>query len=310
MGARVAVVGSINMDLVVGTETLPKPGETVLASNLRRFGGGKGANQALAAARMGAEVSLVGRVGDDEFGSVLLDDLQREGVDVSAVGRVEESTGVALITVDAAGGNTIVVALGANARLRAEDVEAARATIEGSRALLLQLEVPLEANVRAAQIARGACVPVFLNPSPAIPLPEDLLDRLSYLVLNEGELEVLAGEAGIADGLLGRGVEALVLTLGERGARLITPEGTRDVAAYPVRSVDSTAAGDAFLGALAATLPERGIDAALEAAAAAGALATTRWGAQAALPTRDEVEPLVVAGRSAGGPRRSAGAEG
>jgi ribokinase len=297
MGARVAVVGSINMDLVVGTETLPKPGETVFGSDLRRFGGGKGANQALAAARMGAEVALVGRVGDDEFGSVLLDDLQREGVDVSAVGRVEESTGVALITVDAAGGNTIVVALGANARLRAEDVEAARATIERSRALLLQLEVSLEANVRAAQIARAAGVTVFLNPSPAIPLPDGLLAGLSYLVLNEGELEILAGEAGNADGLLARGVQAVVLTLGERGARLITADGSREVPAYPVRSVDSTAAGDAFLGALAAVLPERGIDAALEAAAAAGALATTRWGAQAALPTRDEVEALVRAGR-------------
>jgi ribokinase len=298
MAARVAVVGSINMDLVVGTETLPKPAETVLGGELRRFGGGKGANQALAAARMGAEVSLIGRVGDDELGSALLDELRREGVDVSAVGRVEGSTGVALITVDATGGNTIVVAPGANARLRAEDVEAARAAIEHSRALLLQLEVPPEANIRAAEIAREAGVTVFLNPSPAAPLPDELLAGLSYLVLNEGELEVLAGEAGNADGLLARGVEAVVLTLGERGARLITRQGTRDVAAYPVRSVDSTAAGDAFLGALAATLPEQGIDAALEAAAAAGALAATRWGAQNSLPTRDEVEALVRSGRA------------
>lgn len=295
MVARVAVVGSINMDLVVSTDRLPERGQTVIGGDLQRFAGGKGANQAVAAARMGAEVALIGRVGDDELGALLLEGLRRDGVDVSAVDRLGAPTGTALITVDASGANTIVVAPGANARLRATDVEVARSTIESSDALVLQLEVPLEATMRAAEIARAASVTVFLNPSPAAPLPDDLLAGLEYLVLNETELAVLAGDAGAAAALLGRGVGAVVLTLGERGAVLFSSSGQRSVAPYRVETVDSTAAGDAFLGALSATLPEHGIETALQAAAAAGALATTRWGAQPSLPTRAEVDALIEA---------------
>jgi ribokinase len=297
------------MDLVVATGTLPARGETVFGSDFRRFGGGKGANQSVAAARMGARVSLVGRVGDDEFGTTLLDDLRAAGVDVSAVGCVEGPTGTALITVDSTGANTIVFVSGANARLGVADLDAARAVIESSQVLLLQLEVPIEVTVRAAEIARDAGVAVILNPSPAGPLPDELLACVSYLVLNETELAVLAPSALGAEDLLSRGVGAVVLTLGERGARLISRPGARDVPAYRVETVDTTAAGDAFVGAFAAILPERGVDAALDTAAAAGALATTRWGAQPSLPTRSEVEALIRRGHgqrlSKGVPRSS-----
>lgn len=293
MVARVAVIGSINMDLVVATEALPRPGETVLGRELHRFGGGKGANQAIAAARMGATVAMVGRVGDDDFGRALLGAIRADGIDVSAVGRVDEPTGTALITVDADGTNTIVVVPGANGTLGSAHVEAARQTIEASDAVLLQLEVPIEANVTAARIARQAGVAVFLNPSPVAPLPNELLGSVSYLVLNETELARLAGSSAEPSALLERGVHAVVLTLGERGARLISGSGERAVEPYRVDPIDSTAAGDAFLGALAATASEHGIEPALRFAAAAGALATTRWGAQLSLPTRAEVDELI-----------------
>ena len=295
--ARVAVVGGINVDLVVETAALPLAGETVVGGELRRFGGGKGANQAVAAARMGAEAALLARVGADEFGRSSLAGLRHEGVDVSGVACDEETTGTALITVAEDGTNTIVVAPGANARLNVDDVEAARGAIQASHALLLQLEVPLAATVRAAQVARAADVTVFLNPSPAAPLPDELLDAVDVLVLNETEAAALAGSPAGARALLTRGVSTVVLTRGVEGALVETRDGRRLVAPYRVQSVDATAAGDAFLGALAAMLPERGLDGALQAAAAAGALATTRLGAQPSLPRRGEVEALVRRGR-------------
>ncbi len=297
MATRVAVVGGINLDLVVATKELPERGQTVVGADFKRFGGGKGANQALAAARMGAEVALVGQVGRDDFGDAVLSDLRRAGVDVSGVGRVDLPTGTALITVDATGDNTIVVVPGANWQLGATDVEAARAMIQSSQALVLQLEVPLEATIRAAQIARTAGVPVFLNPSPAAPLPDELLEGLSYAVLNEGELYLVTAGSSDPTALIDLGVQTVVLTLGERGALAVWRSGKHVVAPYRVDSVDSTAAGDAFLGALAATLAELGLETALDLAAAAGALAATRWGAQPSLPTLEEVDALIEAGR-------------
>ena len=298
MVAKVDVVGGVNLDLVVETAALPVAGETVVGGELRRFGGGKGANQAVAAARMGVEAAFVGRVGADEFGRSLLDGLRREGVEVAGVVCDEGASGTALITVAADGGNTIVVAPGANARLSVDDVEAARRALEACDALLLQLEVPIAATVRAARIARALGATVFLNPSPAAPLPDDLLDAVDVLVLNETEAAALAGPVTETGALLARGVSTVVLTRGVQGAIVETQDGRRLVPPYPVHSVDATAAGDAFLGALAATLPELGLDAALDAAAAAGALATTRLGAQPSLPRRDEVEALLRRGRS------------
>jgi len=298
MAARVTVVGSINMDLVVSTERLPSPGETILGTDFRRFGGGKGANQALAAARMGAAVTLIGKVGTDEPGQTLVDELRRAGVEVGRIGRADGPTGTAIITVDSRGGNTIVVVPGANAALTPSDVEAARDVLAASDAVLMQLEVPIETVAAAATTARAAGVAVFLNPSPVQPLPDEVYDELAYLVVNETELAALTDGSGDAGRLLGKGVRRVVLTLGERGARLIEADGSQDVAPFRVASIDSTAAGDAFLGALAATLPDRGLTAALETASAAGALATTRMGAQPSLPTVQEVDAFLLARRA------------
>lgn len=307
MAARVTVVGSINMDLVVTTERLPAAGETILGLDFQRFGGGKGANQALAAARMGASVTLIGKVGTDEPGRALVGELLRAGVEISKIGRADGPTGTAVITVAATGTNTIVVVPAANMALSPEDVDAARETIAASDAVLMQLEVPMETVARAAAVAREAGVPVFLNPSPVQPLPTVLLDGLAYLIVNESELAALTGAAADPARLFEQGVQRIVLTLGERGARLIVPEGSaersRDVAPYRVPSVDSTAAGDAFLGALAATLTARGLDAALDCASAAGALATTRMGAQPSLPTLAEVDAFLLTRRSRRGRR-------
>jgi ribokinase len=303
MAARVAVVGSINMDLVVTTDRLPAAGETIFGSDFQRFGGGKGANQALAAARMGASVTLVGKVGTDEAGRALVGDLLRAGVEIGRIGRAEGPTGTAIITVDAHGTNTIVVVPAANALLSPEDVEAAREVIAGSDAVLMQLEVPMTTVVAAAGIARAAGVSVFLNPSPVQPLPDELLDGLAYLVVNETELAALTEGTGDPSRLFTKGVRRIVLTLGERGARLIAPDASTEVAPFRVPSIDSTAAGDAFLGALAATLSERGIEAALEMASAAGALATTKMGAQPSLPTRAEVDAFLLTRRARRGRR-------
>ncbi|MDP8924550.1 MAG: ribokinase [Chloroflexota bacterium] len=295
MPARVVVVGSINLDLVVTTAALPERGQTVLGTDLQRFGGGKGANQALAAARMGAGVAMIGKVGQDEPGRALAGELLRAGIDISGIGRADAGpTGTALITVEASGTNTIVVVPGANARLTPEDVAARRDMLKGADALLLQLEVPMDTVVRAAALARDAGVPVFLNPSPVQPLPDGLLDGLDYLVLNEVEVEALTG-GGSPLSLLDRGVRTVVLTLGERGAQVIGREGTREVPPFRIQAVDSTAAGDAFLGALVATLSERGLVEALVAASGAGALAASRMGAQPSLPTREEADAFVRA---------------
>jgi ribokinase len=294
MVARVTVVGSINMDLVVSTERLPGAGETILGSDFQRFGGGKGANQALAAARMGARVTLIGKVGTDEAGRALVGELQQAGVETSRIGRSDGPTGTAVITVDRLGTNTIVVVPAANHALTPADVEAARDVIAASDAVLLQLEVPIETVVAAAAAAKAAGVPVFLNPSPVQPLPPQIFDGLAYLVVNEGELAALTDGSGDPSKLLAQGVRRIVLTLGEQGARLIDANGSTDVAPFRVQSIDTTAAGDAFLGALAATLPERGLAPALEAASAAGALATTRMGAQPSLPTVREVDAFLA----------------
>jgi ribokinase len=296
------------MDLVVSTERLPSPGETILGSDFQRFGGGKGANQALAAARMGASVTLVGKVGTDEPGRALVGDLLRAGVEISWIGRSEGPTGTAVITVDGQGTNTIVVVPAANATLTPDDVEAAREVIAASDAVLTQLEVPIETVVAAATMARAAGVPLFLNPSPVQPLPPEVFDGLAFLVVNETELAALTEGIGDPSRLLARGVQRIVLTLGEHGARLIDGAGSRDVAPFRVPSVDTTAAGDAFLGALAATLTERGLDAALETASAAGALATTRMGAQPSLPTVHEVDAFLLTRRARrSGRQRSSG---
>ncbi|WP_174561840.1 ribokinase [Rhodococcus triatomae] len=280
---RVVVVGSINMDLIVGTPRIPDPGETVLGDRFATGPGGKGANQAVAAARAGAEVAFVGAVGTDTFALELRQSLVDAEVDVTQLREIDGPSGVAMITVDDAGRNSIVVAPGANgslAGLTAADLDA----IASADVLLCQLEIPLDTAVSATAHARAHGTVVLLNPSPVRPLPPDLTDSVDVLVANEAEAAQLADDIAA--------VPHRITTLGGRGARHLGPDGGRTAVAPPqVDVVDTTGAGDAFAGALAAVWGRR--DDALAFAVAAGALATTRRGAAASAPQLQEIESIL-----------------
>ncbi len=303
MGAKIAIVGSLNMDLVVRAPHMPIPGETVIGSDFRTIPGGKGANQAVAAARLGAEVTMIGRVGDDDFGRAQLRNLGELGIDAThVIVDPEAATGIALITLDASGQNSIVLAPGANMRLTKEDINAARGAIVQSDVLVLQLENPLEVVAYAIDIAYAAGVKVFLNPAPAQPVPKEALAKLDYLIPNESETALLTGiEVADLDGakeaaerLREQGVGTAILTLGARGAFLASAEESVHVPGYKVEVVDTTAAGDAFVGGLAVALAQgQNLVEAVRYANAAGALAVTRLGAQPSLPTRQEVEEFM-----------------
>jgi ribokinase len=295
MKPSVTVVGSANMDLVVTTRTLPAPGETVLGDAFTTIPGGKGANQAVAAARAGARCAFVGAVGDDAFGSALRANLTAAGVDTRRLRTVPGASGVALIAVDAAAENIIVVAPGANGHLEGLD-EADRAAIAGADVLLCQLEVPLPTVVEAATTARAGGTTVVLNAAPARALPADLLSQVDVLVVNEGEAAAIAGHAGPAESLLDV-VPRVVMTLGANGAAYADRDGLRlNVTAPKVDAVDTTAAGDAFTGALAVAWAEGGpIAETLQWACAAGAACARTHGASTALPQRSEIQELYDA---------------
>jgi ribokinase len=303
MSARVCVVGSANMDLVMRTSALPQPGQTVLGESFAAFPGGKGANQAIAAARTGVNVSFVGCVGDDAFAQTLRTCIEREGIDTSNLHtRPHTPSGVAAIAVAADGQNSIIIAPGANATLTPDDIIAATPRIVGARVLLLQLETPLETVLSAARIARDAGVLVVLNPAPARPLEPAVFELCDVLIPNESEASLLSGlavhdpatAARAGKALLGQGARSVIITLGSQGAVWVTPESAVHVPAYPVLSIDTTAAGDALCGAYAAA---RASDVppndALYWGMAAGALTTTLAGAQPALPYRLELVTLL-----------------
>jgi ribokinase len=301
---RIVVLGSLNADLVVAVPRLPRPAETVLGDRLRTFPGGKGANQAVAAARLGGSVYMVGRVGQDAFGDLLLQSLAADGVDTAGVERdPEEPTGVALIVVEEGGQNLIAVAPGANARVGPREVERAADRLDSESVLVLQLEVPLAVVDSAAVAAHQRGSRVILNAAPATPvLPDGLLPYVDVLIVNEVEAATLFGgsvqslEDAVAAGraALERGSGAAIVTLGAAGAVVVQPGGVSPIGAHPVVSVDATAAGDAFVGALALSLL-RGADlvAAARLGAAAGAAAVTRAGAQSSLPTPADVQALL-----------------
>ena len=298
MSGHVVVVGSINMDMVVRAPRHPSPGETILGSLFRTFPGGKGANQAVAAARLGGHVKLVGRVGNDSFGGTLLNALKADGVDTTYVKQTENvSTGVALITVSDEGQNNIVVVPGANALLTAEDIRAAEAVFRGAEAVVVQLEIPMEAVKEAIHLACGHGVQVILNPAPAQPLDESLLAEVDYLIPNEGELLQITGMqtvAQAANSIKSLGLCSLVVTMGKEGVLVLHNSLSWHVLPHDVEVVDSTAAGDAFVGAFAVSLTEG--KNAQDAAAwgnAAGAIAVTRAGAQPSLPTRVDLETFM-----------------
>ncbi len=298
MPGHIVVVGSLNMDLVVRVAHHPQVGETILADDFHTFPGGKGANQAVAAARLGGQVQMVGRVGVDGYGDSLLQTLARDGVDTQRILRTPDApTGIALIPVDARGQNIIIVVSGANARVTPADVLAAEEVIAGAGILLVQLETPLDAVTQAVELAHKRGVRVVLNPAPAQPLAPSLLARIDYMIPNQSELALLTGlespRAAIRR-LQGWGVERIILTLGEDGVLVVDGEKEIHLPAHRVNVVDTTAAGDAFVGAFAVALIEgRSLVDAAAWANSAGALAVTRAGAQPSLPTRGEVEKMT-----------------
>jgi ribokinase len=292
----VVIVGSVNMDLVVRCEHLPRPGETVIGRDFRTVPGGKGANQAVAAARLGACVEFIGCVGTDAFGDQAAAALRAEGVDLAHLGRVADAaTGVAVISVSDAGENSIAVAPGANHKITPRDIDAASARIASAAMLVCQLETPLAVVQRAIEIASAAAVPVLMNPAPAQPLPDALLAMVTLLVPNEGEAAALAGVSRVTDAavaLRARGARTVLVTLGADGVLHADQRGVLQYAAYPAYAVDTTGAGDAFVGALAAACAAGDeLTAAVDFAQRAAAVSVQRHGAQAAMPRRDELAP-------------------
>jgi ribokinase len=301
MGARIVVVGSLNADLVVRVDRFPAPGETVAGRDFAVIPGGKGANQACAAARMGGDVSMIGRVGADAHGELLRRSLASAGVDVSDVRPHPRcATGVALITVDGAGENDIVIVPGANGTFTVEELERGGGRLDSASVLLLQLEIPLATVHAAARRARRAGATVILDPAPAAPLPDTLLREVDYLTPNETELAALLGgvrpgdETAAARALVGRGARNVVVKRGERGALLVGAGGETVWPAFTVDAVDATAAGDAWNGAFAFALADgRSPGDAGRLATAAATVSVTRRGAQPSMPTLAEAEALI-----------------
>lgn len=305
--ARIVVVGSANVDLVVQAPHIPRPGETVLGRDFVMALGGKGANQAVGVARLGAEVVFLARVGKDSFGDQCLDGYAREGINTSYISLdPEEATGVALIVVANDGENSIAVASGANMRLTPELIADASEAFEGADGVLLQLEIPIETVVEAARIGRKHGIPVVLNPAPAQPLQSELLSLVDVLTPNRIELAQLLGvsenevmamdDERLAKHALGVGVPSVVITLGKEGALAAGSWGWTRVPSFAVETVDTTAAGDAFNAGLAVALGRGGsnLPEATRYACACGALATTKFGAQPSLPDEEAVQRLLA----------------
>ena len=300
---KIVTLGSINMDLVAVAPALPKPGETVMGDGFATLPGGKGANQAVAAARLGADVRMIGRVGDDVFGPMLLENLQANGVDVSDVMTTPGmSSGIAVILLDDDRQNYIVGIYGANMACDEIQVEAASRALDGADALLLQMEIPLAVSLEAAKNARRMGVRVIYDPAPPSKFPFSSYEAFDIIAPNQSEAEVLTGVTvdGIdsaheaAQVLRSRGAGTALIKLGEQGVVYSADDYNGHVPAFQVEAVDTVAAGDGFAGALAVALAEgQPIECALRFASAAGALVVTKRGAQDAMPHRAEVEWLL-----------------
>ena len=300
---KIVVIGSANTDMIIKMERIPKPGETILGGKFHTAAGGKGANQAVAAARAGGNVTFVARVGDDMFGQQAIKGFKKDNINVENVLTDDsEPSGVALIFVDDNGENSIAVASGANAQLSVKDVENARNVILDADILLMQLETPLDTIRAAAKIAHENGCQIILNPAPAQILDDKLLSMLDILTPNETEAELLTGikvsdiesakNAGKA--LLDKGLKTVIITLGSQGALLVTANETELIEGFKVDAVDTTAAGDTFNGILAVGLAEKkNLKEAIRFANAAGALSVTKLGAQPSAPSHQEIELLL-----------------
>ena len=294
----ILVLGSSNTDMTVKTKALPKPGETVLGGIFTMGAGGKGANQAVAARRLGGDVQFICKVGHDIFGDNAIAQYEQEGLDTRGILRSEQPSGVALICVDAHAENSIVVASGANADLTEADVEASREALEQCGILLLQLETPIPSVLKAARIAHEAGAIVVLNPAPACPLPDELFRYIDLFIPNETELSTFSGlpvsdektAAKAAAAMQAKGVGKLIVTMGSKGSLICEGGDPVFVPAHKVKAVDTTAAGDTFCGGLCVALSEgRDLKAAAEFATAASALTVQKMGAQSSIPYRKDI---------------------
>lgn len=298
----VLVVGSSNLDLVVSTQRFPRPGETIFGNKFEMFPGGKGANQAVCASRLGCKTTFVGKMGNDEFKEKLSQIMVESEVDITNIFVDEkEHTGTALITVDGNGQNQIIVISGSNMKLSPEDIESKSLLFKEASVVLTQLEIPIETVLRVARLAKENDALFILNPAPAVQLPARLFPLIDFITPNESELELLSGiritndqSIEIAGRLLiDKGVKNVIVTLGEEGSVLITKSCKKQFSANKVQVVDSTAAGDAFNGALATSLADNhSIEEAIEFASKIASITVTRMGAQSSMPYLNEIENL------------------
>nr|WP_317331711.1 ribokinase [uncultured Romboutsia sp.] len=296
---NICVIGSLNMDLVVNVDTMPKPGQTIIGSNFKEVPGGKGANQAVAMARLNGNVSMIGKVGEDGFGQTLINSLKNDKVDTTYIKTTKGATGVALITVDKNAQNSIVVSPGANFEVKEEDIDNNIQAIKNSDIVVLQLETPLNTIKYALNKAKELNKYTILNPAPAVKLDDEIIKNIDLLTPNETELEIISGvsietEEDIqkaAQIMIEKGVKELIVTLGSKGSLYINKEKSMFKKSYKVEAVDTTAAGDSYTGALAVALSQdKCIEDAMDFASKVGALSVLKEGAQSSLPTLEDVK--------------------
>ena len=296
---NICVIGSLNMDLVVNVDTMPKPGQTIIGSNFKEVPGGKGANQAVAMARLNGNVSMIGKVGEDGFGQTLINSLKNDKVDTTYIQTAKGATGVALITVDKNAQNSIVVSPGANFEVKEDDIDNNIEAIKNSDIVVLQLETPLNTIKYALNKAKELNKYTILNPAPAVKLDDEIIKNVDLLTPNETELEIISGvsietEEDIqkaAQIMIEKGVKELIVTLSSKGSLYINKEKSMFKKAYKVEAMDTTAAGDSYTGALAVALSQdKNIEDAMDFASKVGALSVLKEGAQSSLPTLEDVK--------------------
>lgn len=300
---KILILGSSNTDMTVKTAALPAPGETVLGGEFTMSPGGKGANQAVAAKRAGGDVSFICKVGNDVFGENALKHYVSEGIDVSGALRSDKPSGVALITVDSEAENCIVVASGANVDINDADIEASRALLESCDILLMQLEIPVPAVLKAARIAFEAGATVVLNPAPYAELPEEIFKYVSLFIPNETELSSFSGvqvtdqesACKAAQVLFDKGVGKMIVTMGSKGSLILDGGDPQFVQAYKVKAMDTTGAGDTYCGSICVAIAEgKSLKDAAQFACASSAISVTKMGAQTAIPMRPEIEAFMA----------------